>query len=690
MTRSMIRKKGFFLFSIFHLACVLSFSQNWSVEKRKISSEATCIKNAPDGRLAIGTASGTIYVYNTKTDGLDNTFIGQKGLVYQLSFSPDGNLLASCGKSNNNKGGEVHVWDVRKGVEKYNLKGHESPVVSASINFDGTLLATGDKDGQIIIWSLESGKKIKIYTDHNKSIGELEFAHRSNLLATCDLEGIIEVYNIDKQEVVRRINASKKAVRTIVWGPRDQFIASGGDEKEIKLWDINLGYSTLVLKGHKKTVRHVSYSPDGNYLFSVSDDNTIKVWDLKTTDVKKTFSDGYKFLDCHISYDGKRLAVADYEKFAKFYDISYLEIKENNDLNLYKDLFVSGSLVNEPPEIELIQPLVADGEKHITTEEFYDIKGKVTSSAGMFLLLVNGQETMVDENGYFKNRVALGYANNKINIKAIDIIKQTTEKEFVITRPYYKGLVDPSKIKRRGKDYALLIGTDNYETMGDLSNPVNDVKTISEELESLYGFNVETLLNPTQAQIYTTIKEYASKEFSDEDQLFIFVAGHGEFDAGFKEGYLVCKDSDAFNDPGRSTFIAHSTIKSYINNIDCKHICVMLDVCFGGTFDPLTVKRGIENEKESAKNEFILRKLKLHTRLYVTSGGKEYVPDGRPGQHSPFTRQFLKSLRNTGGEDGILTMAEIKSYTESLKPAPLYGQFGKNEPGSDFLFISKK
>jgi len=116
-----------------------------------------------------------------------------------------------------------------------------------------------------------------------------------------------------------------------------------------------------------------------------------------------------------------------------------------------------------------------------------------------------------------------------------------------------------------------------------------------------------------------------------------------------------------------------------------------MDVCFGGTFDQKIAQRGqIQNEyKEITRTEFIQRKLKNKTRLYLTSGGKEYVSDGRPGQHSPFARKFLEALRNYGGNDSILTQSEINNYVDKLTPEPRYGEFGNNEPGSDFIFVAK-
>ena len=92
---------------------------------------------------------------------------------------------------------------------------------------------------------------------------------------------------------------------------------------------------------------------------------------------------------------------------------------------------------------------------------------------------------------------------------------------------------------------------------------------------------------------------------------------------------------------------------------------------------------------EVSKSEFIKRKMGRKTRLYMTSGGKEYVPDGIPGRHSPFASKFINALDRMGGEDKILTYGEIKSIIEKLIPRPRGGTFGSKSDG-DFLFIAKK
>lgn len=241
-------------------------------------------------------------------------------------------------------------------------------------------------------------------------------------------------------------------------------------------------------------------------------------------------------------------------------------------------------------------------------------------------------------------------------------------------------------------DYALLFGTDEYDEWSNLFNPVKDAETIAEELKSMYGFKTEIVLNATTSEMMAKLREYASRSYQDKDQLFIFFAGHGQFDEIFTEGYLVGKDSK-LNDPGKTSYISHSTLRTIVNNIKCNHIFLTLDACFGGTFDPLVARSGSRGAddiySDITRAEFIERRLRFKTRKYVTSGGKQYVADGKPGGHSPFARKFLQALRDYGGQDKILTLQEINNYLMNLKMEPHAGEFGDNEPGSDFVFIAR-
>ncbi len=243
------------------------------------------------------------------------------------------------------------------------------------------------------------------------------------------------------------------------------------------------------------------------------------------------------------------------------------------------------------------------------------------------------------------------------------------------------------------KNQALIIGTNQYQSKAwsQLSNPVNDAGTIEKELKENFAFKTEFIPNPTRGEILKALLKYKKDfQYDSTSQLFIFIAGHGGYD-DLVNGFIACKDSKSKEeDPLRETYITHSFLRDIINNINCKHIMVVLDVCYGGTFDG----GGSRNEEEAMyqdqeMNKFISDKLQYKSRLYLTSGGKEYVPDGRPGFHSPFAYRFIETLRSKGGKDKIITWSELTAGVEKAKPGPKFGSFGDNQPGGNFLFISK-
>ena len=646
---------------------------------------ASCVAFSPDGRLATGNMNGKLVFWNVEKKSIDNLLPGKSDAIVTMTFSPDGSLLATGGKDK-----KVTVWSVSKGVILNTFTEHKGVVTSLSFSTDGRYLASAGTDKLIHIFDLKTGQKFKTLEGHTKEVTTVSFSHKGGYLASAGYDGMVYIWDILTGKPDKFFNPNSGRIRCVEFHPDDKNIALGFDDESIKLWDLNSGACKATFKGHKNVVYDLEYSPDGEYLASGGLDNTILIWSLKTGVSVGKIEKLYKFISLSFSKDGKYLAYTDLEPAVKVVDISYFKMRPDPRLlKLASRNSYNSALINNPPKVEVVQPKSLKTKPYNHTEKKVTIKGNVQSEAGLFLLLVNGLETPVKEDGSFEKEVVLAYLENNIAIKAIDKDKQVATDTVFIYRPLDPNSTDIlSSSERHGRDYALLIGTDEYVSMPQLSNPVNDVGTVAKELETNYNFSVEKITNPTLEQIYTTLRNYNKKQFSDQDQLFIFIAGHGEYDEVFQEGYLVASDSKK-NDEVKQSYLSHSNLRTLVNNIPCKHIMLVLDACFGGTFDPTVAARGGGNPDTANRNLFILRKLNYKTRLYLTSGGKEYVPDGRPGQHSPFTRKFLDALRSYGGGDKILTVNEVYSYIEKVTPEPRHGEFGNNEPGSDFLFIAK-
>lgn len=240
------------------------------------------------------------------------------------------------------------------------------------------------------------------------------------------------------------------------------------------------------------------------------------------------------------------------------------------------------------------------------------------------------------------------------------------------------------------KDYALIFATDAYENWDDLINPISDAQMMAAVLKDKYGFAVEIITNATLEEITSKLYDYNTRRFSPQDQLFVFFAGHGYYDDVLGEGYIVASNS-LKNDKGKTSYLSHNILRQRLDNMKCEHIFLAMDVCFGGTFDPVLAKsRAAEAMDETSDRQYLVRKLSKRTRKYLTSGSKEYVSDGIPGKNSPFAAKFIQALREIGGGSGrILTLLELNNYFQRLQTEPRFGSFGTDDPASDFVFVAR-
>jgi hypothetical protein len=64
-----------------------------------------------------------------------NRLVGHEDSVYSVSFSPDGQTLASASDDQT-----IKLWKVETGEELLTLTGHENSVLSVSFSLDGQTL----------------------------------------------------------------------------------------------------------------------------------------------------------------------------------------------------------------------------------------------------------------------------------------------------------------------------------------------------------------------------------------------------------------------------------------------------------------------------------------------------------------------------------------------------------------------
>lgn len=129
--------------------------------------------------------------------GLIATMGGTPYWVFDLALSPDGSLLATaCGTGSSDSccdaGGVVQIWRISDGTLLYTLKGHTDSVNSVSFSPDGQILASGSSD-DIRLWQVTDGTLLGALDGGANTVA---FSPDGRVLASGSSDGTIRIWGV--------------------------------------------------------------------------------------------------------------------------------------------------------------------------------------------------------------------------------------------------------------------------------------------------------------------------------------------------------------------------------------------------------------------------------------------------------------------------------------------------------------
>ncbi|MBR8835951.1 MAG: serine/threonine protein kinase [Stigonema ocellatum SAG 48.90 = DSM 106950] len=265
------------------------------------SSMVYAVTISPDGKLlASGSNDNTIKLWQLETGKLLRTlgrwFSGHFSMVHTVAFSPDGQILASGSWDDT-----IKLWQVSTGREIRTLIAHSNWVNSVTISPDGQLLASGGANGTIKLWLVSTGTEIRTITGHSDSVLSVAFSSDGEILASCSADYTIKLWLVSTGKEIRTFTGHSFFVNSVTFSQDEQILASGSSDNKIKLWLVSTGKEIRTFTGHSNAVSSVAFSPIPPISFdqeglqgimaSGSWDKTIKMWEINTGKEICTLSD---------------------------------------------------------------------------------------------------------------------------------------------------------------------------------------------------------------------------------------------------------------------------------------------------------------------------------------------------------------------------------------------------------------
>ncbi|WP_373693626.1 CHAT domain-containing protein [Limnofasciculus baicalensis] len=232
-----------------------------------------------------------------------NRLEGHELSVISISFSPDGERIASASDDNT-----VKLWQ-KNGKLLATLEGHRDRVRSVAWSPDGKILASGSYDGTVKLWQTD-GTPITTIQGHQGKINSVSFSPDSKILASAGADRTIKLWQLEQNSktgknqqednqksphptpknplptpyspsLYKTWQAHKSWILDVTFSPDNQTLASASADKTIKIWRLD-GTLINTLESNQTSVNTIRFSPDGELLASGGIDGNIKLWKHET------------------------------------------------------------------------------------------------------------------------------------------------------------------------------------------------------------------------------------------------------------------------------------------------------------------------------------------------------------------------------------------------------------------------
>ena len=193
--------------------------------------------------------------------------VGGGELLRSVAFTPDSAVLATAG--GNVEDFTIHLWDVASGESIGQLDGHTGIVWGVTFSPDGQMLASVSSDKTAKIWDWRNRSLLKSL-DLAGEVVSVSFSPNGQILAVGgvdeplgDLQNAsIWTFFVDSWTPLLKFPEYWN-ITALAYSPDGRFLVGGGTSRNVQVWRTSDGTSLYTLS-HPHQVLDVAVSPDGS------------------------------------------------------------------------------------------------------------------------------------------------------------------------------------------------------------------------------------------------------------------------------------------------------------------------------------------------------------------------------------------------------------------------------------------
>lgn len=198
--------------------------------------------------------------------------------ITAVAFHPDGQQLYVAGYH------EISVWNPNDGQLLRRISGIGQRVFQISFSPDGKLVAVAGGSpgrlGEVRILNAADGSLVTAVAMTSDVVFDAQFNPQGDRLATAAADGVVRLFDVASWKEQQTITSHSDWVMAVAWSDDGSKLASASRDKTAKVYDAQTGDLLVTFSQHNAPVRGVHFKSDASEVYSSGSDNQVRRFDL--------------------------------------------------------------------------------------------------------------------------------------------------------------------------------------------------------------------------------------------------------------------------------------------------------------------------------------------------------------------------------------------------------------------------